>query len=517
MNKTVSIHIQGFAFILEEQAYEVLRKYLNDLSAILQNEEGKDEILQDIELRIVELLQEKVSGQQVVQLEVIQEIIQLLGSPEAFGDKETSTTEQTSAESTEPMVAHKRFFRDPENPILGGVAGGVAAYFNIDVVFVRIFFVLFTMAFGSGIPIYIILWIVTPRAVTASEKLQMRGRAVNVESIKTEFREATERVDKNAKKWTQQFRTGSGMNERTNRFVNFIKKLLGSVLVLWGLAALITLSVFIFIDPKLIPAQINGEFTSLGELSALFFETSQVNHFIYLGVALIGYAIGLSSMLSGIRLLFSFEAKWLRAGYLTFSTAAVCGIVLLIFVGVSTGKSFAIEGELSKEIGTYTGDSLRLDISTDLHLNGAANFNTNAYRQGYRPSKNPDQGVILAHNGRIYMSGIAVNYIASTDTLFHVKILKKANGASYYKANLRAAHIDFPCELATDQLSFASGFSYPAKDRMRDQEVELQIAVPTGKCVIWNGQAVFPYTSFETPNSVSDRAYVYGDGEYSAW
>ena len=517
MNKTVSIHIQGFAFILEEQAYEVLRKYLNDLSAILQNEEGKDEILQDIELRIVELLQEKVSGQQVVQLEVIQEIIQLLGSPEAFGDEETSTTEQTSAESTEPMVAHKRFFRDPENPILGGVAGGVAAYFNIDVVFVRIFFVLFTMAFGSGIPIYIILWIVTPRAVTASEKLQMRGRAVNVESIKTEFREATERVDKNAKKWTQQFRTGSGMSERTNRFVNFIKKLLGSVLVLWGLAALITLSVFIFIDPKLIPAQINGEFTSLGELSALFFETSQVNHFIYLGVALIGYAIGLSSMLTGIRLLFSFEAKWLRAGYLTFSTAAVCGIVLLIFVGVSTGKSFAIEGELSKEIGTYTGDSLRLEISTNLHLNGAAKLNANAYRQGYRPSKNPDQGVILVHNGRIYMSGIAVNYITSSDTLFHVKILKKANGASYYKANLRAAHIDFPCELATDQLSFASGFSYPAKYRMRDQEVELQIAVPTGKSVIWNGQVVFPYTSFETPNNVSDRAYVYGDGEYSAW
>ena len=517
MNKTVSIHIQGFAFILEEQAYEVLRKYLNDLSAILQNEEGKDEILQDIELRIVELLQEKVSGQQVVQLEVIQEIIQLLGSPEAFGDEETSTTEQTSAESTEPMVAHKRFFRDPENPILGGVACGVAAYFNIDVVFVRIFFVLFTMAFGSGIPIYIILWIVTPRAVTASEKLQMRGRAVNVESIKTEFREATERVDKNAKKWTQQFRTGSGMSERTNRFVNFIKKLLGSVLVLWGLAALITLSVFIFIDPKLIPAQINGEFTSLGELSALFFETSQVNHFIYLGVALIGYAISLSSILTCIRLLFSFKAKWLRAGYLTFSTAAVCGIVLLIFVGVSTGKSFAIEGELSKEIGTYIGDSLRLDISTNLHLNGAAKLNANAYRQGYRPSKNPDQGVILVHNGRIYMSVIAVNYITSSDTLFHVKILKKANGASYYNANLRAAHIDFPCELATDQLSFASGFSYPAKDRMRDQEVELQIAVPTGKSVIWNGQVVFPYTSFETPNNVSDRAYVYGDGEYSAW
>lgn len=517
MNKTVSIHIQGFAFILEEQAYEVLRKYLNDLSAILQNEEGKDEILQDIELRIIELLQEKVNAQQVVRLEVIEEIIKLLGSPEAFSEEEPTTTGQTSAESTEPMTAHKRFFRDPENPILGGVAGGVAAYFNIDVVFVRIFFVLFTMAFGSGIPIYIILWIVTPRATTASEKLQMRGRAVNVENIKTEFREATERVDKNAKKWTQQFRTGSGMSERTNSFVNFIKMVLGSLMVLWGLAVLITLSVFIFIDPKLIPAQINGEFTSLGELSALFFETIQLNQFIYLGVALIGYAVGFSSILTGIRMLFTFKAKWLRGGYLAFSIAAVCGVILLIFVGVSTGKSFAIEGELSKEIGTYNGDSLRLDISTDLHLNGIVNLRSNAYRQGYKPSKNPDHGIILAQHGRIFISGIAVNYVASTDTLFHVKILKKANGASYYKANLRAAHIDFPCELATDQLSFASGFSYPAKDRMRDQEVALQIAVPTGKCVIWNGQVVYPYTSLEEPNSVSDHAYVYGDGEYSAW
>lgn len=517
MNKTVSIHIQGFAFILEEQAYDQLRIYLNDLARVLQNEEGKEEILQDIELRIVELLQDKVANQQVVRLEQIQQIILLLGSPEAFGEEETTRTGQTSTEGTESMAAHKRFFRDPENPILGGVAGGVAAYFNIDVVFVRIFFVLFTMAFGSGIPIYIILWIATPRALTASEKLQMRGRAVNVESIKTEFKEATERVEKNAKRWTQQFRTGSGMSERANRFVNFIKKVLGSLMLLWGIGVLITLSLFIFIDPKLIPAQINGEFTSLGELSALFFETPQLNQFIYIGVALIGYAIGLSSIFTGIRLLFAFEVKWLRAGYLTFSIAALFGLALLIFVGVSTGKSFAIEGELSKEIGTYTGDSLRLAISTDLHLNSAANLNTNTYHQGYRPSKNPDQGVILAHDGRIFIGGIAVNYIASSDTLFHVKILKKANGASYYKANLRAAHIDFPCELAMDQLSFASGFSYPAKDRMRDQEVELQIAVPLGKCVIWNGRVVFPYTSFEEPNRVSDRAYVHGDGGYSAW
>ncbi len=517
MNKTVSIHIQGFAFILEEQAYEVLRKYLNDLSAILQNEEGKDEILQDIELRIVELLQEKVSGQQVVQLEVIQEIIQLLGSPEAFGDEETSTTAQTSAESAEPMVAHKRFFRDPENPILGGVAGGVAAYFNIDVVFVRIFFVLFTMAFGSGIPIYIILWIVTPRAVTASEKLQMRGRAVNVESIKTEFREATERVDKNAKKWTQQFRTGSGMSSSARRFVDFIRKAIGVFLLIWGLSVLVSAAIFLLVDPKLIPAQINGEFTSLGELSALFFETGQINQFIYLGAALIAFSIALSSMLVGLRLLLPIQGKWMRTSLGLFSAASIIGIVLLIVAGVSTAKSFAIDGGMSAEKGTYFGDSLQIDVSTEMHLKAFNHEKFQINKEGFRPTRNPEQGLLLVDNGLIYNSGIAITYKASPDSLYHIRIEKKANGASYLKANQRAAHILFPCELVGNKLQISSGFSFPAKDRLRDQEVVLHIEVPNGKVVLHQNKVVYPYFSESEPDQASDRAYVYGDGEYSAW
>ncbi|MFM8963440.1 MAG: PspC domain-containing protein, partial [Sphingomonadales bacterium] len=145
MNKTVSIHIQGFAFILEDKAYEQLSAYLNELNRVLQHEEGKEEIIQDVELRIVELLQEKVTGQQVVQLQVIEQIIQLLGSPEAFGDDENASSDQATFEKMETFTAEKRFFRDKESAILGGVASGVAAYFNIDVVFVRVAFFVFTL------------------------------------------------------------------------------------------------------------------------------------------------------------------------------------------------------------------------------------------------------------------------------------------------------------------------------------------------------------------------------------
>jgi phage shock protein PspC (stress-responsive transcriptional regulator) len=515
MNKTVSIHIQGFPFILEEQAYQVLQNYLQALKNVLSNEPGADEILQDVELRIVELLQQnQMSTSQVILLTRIAEVIEVLGSPENFSDNPIE--QQAPVQAAPQDRSDKRFFRDADTAVLGGVASGVAAYFNIDVVFIRVAFVLFTMVFGSGIPIYILLWIITPSAKTASEKLQMKGLPVNVESIKTEFKEATERIEKNAKRWSHQLRTDSGLSENARRVVQLLKKIIGVLLVLWGLSLLISLSIFIWIDPKLVPAQINGEFTSLGELSALFFEAGQ-NELLYIGIGLIGYAISLSSMLTGFRLLFTFEAKWLRAGYLSLGFASVCGLVLLTYVGISTGQSFTIEGELSKEIGTYAGDSLRLDIFPELHIQSYKTQRSATYNFGFRPDNHNDHGIIMAQDGRIFISGIGINYIEASDSLYHVKILKKAHGRSFFKANRRASAIDFPCALEQNTIQFASGFSYPAKDRMRDQEVELQIAVPRGKKVIWKGKVVYPFTFVETPERSSDRAYVAGDGAYSAW
>jgi phage shock protein PspC (stress-responsive transcriptional regulator) len=517
MNKTVSIHIQGFAFLLEEQAYEVLRKYLTDLAAILQNEEGKEEILQDIELRIVELLQEKGNAQQVVQLEQIQAIIQVLGSPEEFGETDQNATAQDTAQNTGAPSAEKRFFRDTDSALLGGVASGVAAYFNIDVVFIRVAFVIFTMVFGSGVPIYILLWIITPVAKTASEKLQMKGRPINVESIKTEFKEAAERVEGNAKKWSKQLRNGSGLSQSAKRFVDFLSKAVGVILISWGLAVLVSASIFLFVDPKLIPAQINGEFTSLGELSALFFETGQINDFIYTGVALLAFSIAFSSMLTGFRLLLAFQGKWFRAILGVFSAASVVGIILLIVAGVSTAKSFAIDGGMSAELDPFYGDSLELNISTNLHLSAYNQHKFQLNTKDFHPSRNPEQGLLFSENGRVYNSGISIEYSSSNDSLYHIGIEKKANGSSYLKANQRASHIYFPCHLKDGQLELSSGFSFPAKDRLRDQEVVLHIEVPSGKVVLNKGKVVYPYFSEEEPDKASDRAYISGDGTYSAW
>jgi hypothetical protein len=85
------------------------------------------------------------------------------------------------------------------------------------------------------------------------------------------------------------------------------------------------------------------------------------------------------------------------------------------------------------------------------------------------------------------------------------------------KANLRAAHIQFPCKLEGKALTFARGFTFPARDRMRDQEVEIVIMVPAGKTVLWKDQVVYPYVSEFSPDQATNRAYVHGDGHYSSW
>jgi phage shock protein PspC (stress-responsive transcriptional regulator) len=517
MNKTISIHIQGFAFLLEEQAYELLHKYLNDLATVLKHELGKEEILQDIELRIVELLQQKLVKDMVIQQDQIQRIIQLLGTPEDFGAEGVSSEDPKVEKMQAASTAQKRFFRDTDSAILGGVASGVAAYFNLDVVLVRVGFVLFTMAFGSGIPLYLLLWIVTPRAKTASDKLQMKGVPVNVESIKSEFKETAERLEKKTKKWSDHLRPDAALSKSTKRFLNFILKTMGAVFVFWGFSSLISVLFFLFIDPHWIPAQINGEFTSLGELGKLFFETTQILDFLYLGSGLLTISIALLSIAIGIRLLMQLNRGWFRAILAFLSASAIIGVIILTIVTISTIKSFAVDGSLSAEVGTYHGDSLQLNIDTDVQSLTSKPNRLQKYSGNFKPIQSPNQGLLFAENGRIYNGGIAIEYTTSDDSLYHIGVEKKANGSSYVKANRRASHIYFPLHLNAKGLNFSSGFSFPIKDRYRDQEVVLKIAVPKGRVVVHKNRIVYPYASQDISDQMHDHAFVYSNGNYSAW
>lgn len=126
MKKTLTINLGGTVYHIDEDAYHLLDNYLANLRIHFRREEGAEEIVHDMELRISELFADRLNeGKQVITIEDVEEIIARMGKPEELsgeGNGETSGSEKTKGTTV------RRLFRDPDNKVLGGVASGLAAY-----------------------------------------------------------------------------------------------------------------------------------------------------------------------------------------------------------------------------------------------------------------------------------------------------------------------------------------------------------------------------------------------------
>src|SRR5690606_10168381 len=145
--------------------------------------DGKDEIMSDIESRISELLSEKlISEKQVVSIKEIEEIIAVMGQPEDYKiDEDNSESKQTYYTPNYDLPPARKFYRDGDRSIIAGVCAGVAHYFRIDPLWIRILFVItLFISFGTTLFVYILLWILIPKAITTTEKLEMTGQPINI-------------------------------------------------------------------------------------------------------------------------------------------------------------------------------------------------------------------------------------------------------------------------------------------------------------------------------------------------
>lgn len=199
MKKTLTINIDGIVFHINEDAYFKLSHYLDRVNAYFRRDEGGDEIISGIESRIAEIFRERKKGySQVITIEDVNEVISQLGEPSQInGDEKEQKAAGNKNSYSQDESAPKRLFRDPDNKYIGGVCGGLAAYFNIDPTLVRLLFVLLIFAAGSTILAYLILWIVIPRARTTSERLSMRGEKINISNIEKAIREDIEDIKRN--------------------------------------------------------------------------------------------------------------------------------------------------------------------------------------------------------------------------------------------------------------------------------------------------------------------------------
>ncbi len=181
MKEITRIHLAKTPFSVEVDAKKSLEQYLD---SIQKNMHAEPEAMREIEARMVELLAERgVSKDGVISHDDVVAVQQQMGEPQDFADGEAPETVDTA--ETNANKPTKRLMRDPDNAILGGVCAGIAAYWGINPLWVRLLFIFSPfITFGTSLLIYIVLWISMPEAQTAAEKLQMRGEEVTLDSLK---------------------------------------------------------------------------------------------------------------------------------------------------------------------------------------------------------------------------------------------------------------------------------------------------------------------------------------------
>lgn len=201
MNEVKKCSISGIAFTMSVDAYNSLRKYLDTLKERYGNESDGEEIIADIEARIAELILSTHDNNQVVERPLIENIIAQLGSAEAISEE--SATEGERPTQNEPRIP-RRLYRDMENAKLGGVCSGVARYFDIDPVWIRLaMFIPLLITpfsgisavwlslsaicgnlFGVFILTYLVLWFAIPAARSPRQRLEMSGEKITEQSIR---------------------------------------------------------------------------------------------------------------------------------------------------------------------------------------------------------------------------------------------------------------------------------------------------------------------------------------------
>ncbi len=195
MNKTIIINISGVIFHIEEDAYEMLKAYMNEVKQHFTSYKDNFEIVTDIENRIAEMFSDLLAkeNKQVIVVLDVNLIIARMGNPSDFEQEEETEQYQPDFEKT----TERKFFRDMEDRVIGGVCAGIGHYFNVEARWVRIVFFILFIFYGFGLIPYILLWVVIPKANSRTERMEMKGEKINLQSFQKNIEEELNAVKTN--------------------------------------------------------------------------------------------------------------------------------------------------------------------------------------------------------------------------------------------------------------------------------------------------------------------------------
>lgn len=503
MNKTVNINLANRLFHIDEGAYLRMQRYLESVKRSFANTPGSDEILADIEARIAELFCEKLENErQVITQKEVDEVIVIMGQPEDYVvDEDIFEDEpQTAKRPTEPKRS-KKLYRDTDQKYVAGVSSGLAHYFNIDPLWVRLMWVILTIASGgSFILVYGLLWLLIPEAVTTSQKLDMRGEDINISNIERKVKEGFDDVAQKIKSVDYEGvgnrvkSSGKTFFDTIGDVILFIFKIIGKfigiLLIIIGASTVIGLFIGMvtvgIADAVNIPGLdlyhvIDASNMPVWFVSVLGFFAIGIPFFflLYLGLKIL--VNNLKSI--GKIAKFSLLGLWLIS------------IILLIVFGVrqATARAYSDAVEINEQLPFQdVTDTLTIDIASY----------DRAYRSkrkvemadGHTISRNEaGEEVIVLDNVEIYLE-------KSKDSLVYLETIKESDGPSFDRAQEFATDIVYGYKVEGNTLFLNDFITTPRENKMMDQEISVNLMLPVGTVLDFRNESNYRCWRFHFDN-----------------
>jgi len=464
MKKNFSVNIGQRLFNIDDDAFDQLSNYLSGLRNYFQTEEGHDEILADIEMRISELLEQKAqaSGQFIIHSAFIDEVIAEMGKPGEFSEG--------SGTSQDNSTRQARLYRNKEQKIVAGVASGIAAWLGSKTLYIRLLFIILTIIYGIGPLVYVVLWLILPVAETTAEKLAMQGQNVTVENLRRELLIAGQGIQHTGhtalgglRKLLQESFSILG------RLIRWVIQLLGRVTGLFLLSFVIL--IFVGVGLAFLIREDSGmggyifDSVTLYQIFQWMVPSSSVQYLFYIAFVLVLTSLSGLLIYAGLRLLLNWPPlQWQ---------------VVLVFIGLLAG-GMVIGGAAIMRYSASTNQTESRAVSKAVMYKPARltvagnNWDAGAFRNALLARKRENKG------GDV-LNEINLSFRPSPNDSLIVSLISSSSAQTTVKASEYLQNLAYSYTLNDTLLSLDPYFTIPFADGMHYQEMNVVISIPVNK------------------------------------
>ncbi|MEE1947047.1 PspC domain-containing protein [Pedobacter sp. KR3-3] len=511
MKKTLIINIGNSIIHIEEDAYEVLTAYLNEIKQHFAKNADDFEIVTDIENRIAEMLTEilATAQKQVVEMADVEGVIAQMGRVQDFQNEEE---EAPQANQTFSFTGDKKLYRDMDDAMIAGVCSGLGHYMNIEARWIRLVAFLSIFIGGAGILAYLILWIAIPRAVSRSERMEMKGEATNLYGYQRNFEEEMAAFAANMKSTGEKHfkpmmkRSGSLITEfldAIRRFLNgsakAIFKLIAGLMIVFGFVGMIGLIACLAALLGFWDAYDYFPFSIINEnyRDTLVFATFVSLFIPILALVLFSIRVAFNKTTINKTLSFALLIIWL------------VGVSTTIYYGAKISAEFQEHAELVRTTELKTYPTYRIDVDRSMIFSKEDSL-------AYHIGKDDFGDRVVVDNDEDHPFRIPRNV--------HLEIVKSDNdktsmiqtyesqGKTFSMALKNAQNIDYKYTQTDSLLVLSPRLQLKKESIWRNQELHITLKVPVGTHLLVNDNIYMLQFYYFSCNADEDK-----QGEYKEW